>query len=92
MRASVRVPVLSKATVRTPASASRAAELLKSTPPRAAAAIAESITAGVLITTAQGLATTMKVIARYHASSVGSPKPRRSSANTTGTASSTVRA
>ena len=42
---------------------------------RAAAAMAESITAGVLITTAHGLATTMKVIARYHASSVGRPKP-----------------
>ena len=60
----VSVPVLSNATTLTRAAASRCRPPLNSTPPRAALASAESSAAGIEITSAQGEATTISVIAR----------------------------
>ena len=51
--------------MRTSASPSSAAPPLNSTPPRAAADKADRIAAGTEITTAQGLAATSSVAARY---------------------------
>ncbi len=60
----VSVPVLSKAKARTPASASRCAPPLISTPRRAAAVIALMTVTGVLITSAHGQAITSSDSAR----------------------------
>jgi hypothetical protein len=60
----VSVPVLSKATARTLLSASRNAPPLISTPLRAAALMALTTLTGVLITSAQGQATTSSARAR----------------------------